>query len=246
MSTFCAIAVAHRHPRGEPHSLSPPASLLVVELPRGLAPSLLASPRRPIPSAAPFSPRSPFVAQGDVGDLGGLGDLDVSPAPPRIPASFLRRTAVRLSPLLSRQTTAATRLATLQLHIPQQLPPSVAKNEFRDTSLPTTPFPLRPPQPMSQKPTEPMAAENTWQAWHPWPTRPTRQNQPFFTPTAAGAVIPRRPEESPGPFGVPQSDWFRPDSSRPHSSPRRPLPITSNRSPITFPPAALVPPPAGR
>src|SRR5690606_18664616 len=49
-----------------------------------------------------------------------------------------------------------------------------------------------------------------------------------------------------GPCGAPQGGWLRPDSDRYHAPPPRQPPITSNRSPLTLSPAALVPPPSGR
>ena len=137
MCTYCAIAAPSRHPRGEPRSPSPTnPSLTAAPIP-SLPTSQPTHSRRPLASAFPFPPRSPFVVPGDVGDLGGHGDLDARPAshaPARFVATPGRLVVAPSGVRIDRRDQAAS----LQVHWNKQLRSSVAQNEFRDTCPSTT------------------------------------------------------------------------------------------------------------
>jgi hypothetical protein len=142
MSTCRAIAAPCRHPRGEPRSPSPANPSLTAALIPSLPTGQPTRSRRPLTSAAPFPPRSPFIVPGDVGDLGGHGDLDARPASPHAPARFVA-TPDRL--LVAPRVVRMNRRdlsASLQVHYCQQLRASVAKSEFRDTWPSATQFAL--------------------------------------------------------------------------------------------------------
>ena len=159
MSTCCAIAAARRHPRGEARS---PGCSGLFQPP--------ASPGGSTTVDDAYRHRNP-----PPGGARGYQSRD--------DASSNALASTTLSPRLSRQTAAATCLATFQPHIPQQLTLPVAKNEFRDTSPPATKPALHPPHLLSQNATAPMSAKNYWQSWQTrqtWQRRQTRKIPKFF------------------------------------------------------------------